>query len=146
VPPLHRRTAGPPTTWSFECRVPRVTTSFCPPAHNFSFTQQGPCISHPANVLNKSTPPLLVRGAVIFSHRFHQNTDRSPPPPQPCRECLGVVAFVYRRNRRVDEALTRLDCTERLEGEVAALSAARASLLDRALAAEVGWGDRSMDG
>lgn len=64
----------------------------------------------------------------------------SPPSSwrhQPCQACVGVATFIVRRNQRVEEALARLDRTERLEEEVATLSAANASLLDRLLPAEV---------
>lgn len=108
--------------------------------------------ARPSDVFfKKTTYPFVSSGAFSFcfcivSTALHRSNtpDRPTQPwgggggPQPCRECLGVVAFVFRRNRRVDEALTRLDLSERLEEEVAALKAARAGLLDRALAAEVG--------
>lgn len=71
-----------------------------------------------------------------------------PPPPQPstlvdcllaqpCDACLGVVTFICKRNRRVDEALKRLDSLERLEESMATLTATNTKLLDRALLAEV---------
>lgn len=64
---------------------------------------------------------------------------RTPPvsPSQPCEACLGVATLVFRRNRRVDEALKRLDVVEHREEEVAALTAANGSLLERATSAEV---------
>lgn len=48
-----------------------------------------------------------------------------------------MATFVFRHNERVEEALRRLDRTERLEEEVAALAATNANLLDRLLPAEV---------
>lgn len=50
---------------------------------------------------------------------------------------MGVATFVFRRNRRVEEALGRLDRSERLEAEVDSLKAVNAKLLGRLLSAEV---------
>ncbi|CAM9648105.1 unnamed protein product, partial [Hapterophycus canaliculatus] len=56
---------------------------------------------------------------------------------KPCEVCLGVATFVFRRNRRVEEALGRLDRSERLQAEVDSLKASNAKLLGRLLPAEV---------
>lgn len=86
------------------------------------------------------TPPLRPVNAVF----------ESPPTPplslappsldgfqQPCDACVGVSTFVFRRNRRVDEALRRLDRSERLEEQAAVLTASNASLLEKLLHTEV---------
>ncbi|CAM9868189.1 unnamed protein product, partial [Choristocarpus tenellus] len=50
---------------------------------------------------------------------------------KPCAECLGIAAFVYQRNSRVDRALGRLDRLEFVEGEIKEVKDINTKLLER---------------